>query len=73
MMNIPFPIIKITLHMAHNVETVFIFTGVKTPAGDYIMIQVACPVGEGEKWIYSTFKTLNYEKVLEEFTVCAPV
>lgn len=71
--NFLFPIIKIVVHKAETRDDVFIFSGVKTPAGDYISIQIPCPLGQGEKWVYQTFKTMNYEVVLEGFEVCAPV
>lgn len=72
MMNIPFPIIKIVIYKAPLNDVVFLFTGVMTPDGSYIQIQVACPIGEGEKWVFKTFKTMNYEVVLEGFEISAP-
>lgn len=73
MMNVLFPIVKIAIYKAETSDIVFIFTGVRTPAGDYIQMQITCPVGEGEKWVFQTFKTVNYEIVLEGFEVAAPV
>ena len=71
-MNILFPIVKITVHEGIIQDDVFIFSGVMTPAGDYISIQVPCPKGEGAKWVFQTLKTMNYETVYQGMEVCAP-
>ena len=71
-MNIIFPIVKIVVHKGHIQDDVFIFSGVRTPAGDYVSIQVPCPKDEGEKWVFQTFKTMNFETVFQGMEVCAP-
>lgn len=71
-MNIPIPIIKIVVYKAPTYDIVIIFTGLRIPSGDYIQIQTSCPTGEGEKWVFQTFKTMNYEVVLDGFEVAAP-
>jgi hypothetical protein len=73
MRNIFFPVIKISIYKAEDKDIVFIFSGVKVPTGDYLQMQIACPIGEGEKWVYSQFKTHDYEVVQDGFSVCAPV
>lgn len=72
MMNLPFPIVKIVVYKDSAADIVLLFTGVQVPDGSYIQIQISCPIGEGEKWVFKTFKTMNYEVVLEGFEVCAP-
>lgn len=72
MLNVLFPIIKIVVHKSDVIDTVFIFTGIRTPIGDYVQIQIPCPSGEGEAWVFQTFKTLSFEVVLEGFEVVAP-
>ena len=70
--NIFFPIIKISIHKGINEDTVFIFTGVMTPAQEYIMISIICPKDDGENWVRKELKTNNYEVVLGGFEVIAP-
>ncbi len=70
--NFLFPIVKIVVHEGDLQDHVFIFSGVRTPAGDYIQMQIPCPKGEGAKWVYQSFKTMNFETVYEGMEVCAP-
>jgi hypothetical protein len=67
------PIIKITLFKAPDQDIVFIFTGLKSPLGDYIQFQIGCPKGDGEKWIFLSLHTTEFEVVYDGFEVCAPV
>lgn len=68
------PVLKIVVHKSEQEDTVFIFTSVKLPDMlGYMQLQIACPIGEGERWVQKELGTPNYEVVPAGFEVVAPL